>query len=35
MQFVDNIKKGVPGSGSVQGEPDKIVRMQMAADAKN
>lgn len=33
MEFVDNIKKGQPGSGQVSG-PDKIVKMQVAADAK-
>src|SRR5690606_15354455 len=32
MEFVDNIKKGEPRSGSVTG-PDKIVKMQVAADA--
>ena len=35
MEFVDNIKKGSGQSGSVKGEPDKIVRMQIAADAKD
>jgi len=33
MEFVDKIKKGVGQSGTVQ-NPDKIVRMRMAADAK-
>ena len=33
MDNVDLIKKGVPGSGMVDG-PDKIVKMQVAADAK-
>ena len=33
MAVVDKIKKGAKGSGSVAA-PDKIVRMQMAADAK-
>ncbi len=33
MEFVDNIKKGAGGSGMVD-NPDKIVRMQVAADAK-
>jgi cyclophilin family peptidyl-prolyl cis-trans isomerase len=32
MEFVDEIKKGVPGSGMVD-HPDKIIRMQVAADA--
>lgn len=33
MEFVDELKKGAPGSGSVTG-PDKIVKMQLMADAK-
>lgn len=33
MEFVDQIKKGSPGSGAVS-NPDQIVRMQVAADAK-
>jgi peptidylprolyl isomerase len=33
MEFVDKIKKGDPQSGAVDG-PDKIVRMQVAADVK-
>ncbi len=33
MEFVDHIKKGSGGSGSVT-SPDKIIRMQVAADAK-
>jgi len=33
MDNVDLIKKGSPGSGMVDG-PDKIVKMQVAADAK-
>jgi cyclophilin family peptidyl-prolyl cis-trans isomerase len=32
MEFVDEIKKGAPGSGMVD-HPDKIVRLQVAADA--
>lgn len=35
MDFVDSIKKGRGGSGTVSGDPDKIVRMQVAADAKD
>ena len=35
MEFVDNIKIGEGGNGSVLGEPDKIVRMQVAADAQD
>ena len=33
MEFVDKIKKGSGGSGSVS-NPDKIVRMQVAADVQ-
>lgn len=33
MEFVDNIRKGEGNSGSVS-DPDKIVRMQVAADAQ-
>ena len=33
MEFVDKIKKGAAGSGTVAG-PDKIVKMILAADAK-
>ncbi len=33
MEFVDNIKRG-GGSNGMVSEPDKIVRMQVAADAK-
>ena len=33
MEFVDNIRKGSGGSGSVD-NPDKIIRMQVAADAQ-
>ncbi|MBT5160155.1 MAG: peptidylprolyl isomerase, partial [Alphaproteobacteria bacterium] len=33
MDNVDLIKKGAPGSGMVDG-PDKIVKMQVAADVK-
>lgn len=34
MEFVDNIKKGDPRTGAISGEPDRIVRMQIAADAR-
>ena len=34
MEFVDKIKRGSGGNGIVSG-PDKIVRMQVAADAKS
>jgi peptidylprolyl isomerase len=34
MEFVDKIKKGASGSGSVSG-PDKMVKVQVAADAKD
>lgn len=33
MEFVDQIKRGAGGSGQVR-DPDKIIRMQVAADAK-
>jgi peptidylprolyl isomerase len=33
MEFIDKIKKGVGQGGTVSG-PDKIVKMQLAADAK-
>ena len=33
MEFVDAIKRGHPSSGAVDG-PDKIVKMQVAADEK-
>jgi peptidylprolyl isomerase len=33
MQYVDKIKKGAPGSGQVF-NPDKIVKMQLASEAK-
>ena len=33
MEFVDKIKRGAPGSGSVT-NPDKIIHMQVAADVK-
>ncbi len=32
MEFIDAIKSGAPGSGTVT-NPDKIIRMQVAADA--
>jgi len=35
MEFIDNIKKGEGPNGAVLGEPDTIVRMQVAADAKD
>ena len=34
MEYVDLIKKGVGQSGMVPGEPDIIVKMQVAADAE-
>jgi len=33
MDFVDQIKRGAPGSGTVD-DPDKIIKMQVAADAE-
>ena len=34
MELVDQIKRGVGRSGMVQGEPDRIVRMRVLADAR-
>ncbi|MBI1274399.1 peptidylprolyl isomerase [bacterium] len=34
MEFVDNIKKGDPSSNGSVNNPDKIVKMQVAADVK-
>jgi hypothetical protein len=33
MDYVDQIKRGAPGSGTVTG-PDRIVHMRVAADVK-
>ena len=35
MEFVDKIKKGAAGSGAVAAPPDKMIKVQVAADAKN
>ena len=35
MEFVDKIKKGAPGSGAVSTPPDKMIKVQVAADAKS
>jgi peptidylprolyl isomerase len=35
MEFVDKIKRGVPGSGAVAAPADKMIKVQVAADAKN
>jgi peptidylprolyl isomerase len=35
MEFVDKIKKGAPGSGAVNPPADKMVKVQVAADAKD
>ena len=35
MEFVDKIKKGAPGSGAVSAPPDKMIKVQVAADAKS
>jgi len=35
MEFVDKIKKGAPGSGAVSAPADKMIKVQVAADAKN
>jgi peptidylprolyl isomerase len=34
MEFVDQIKRGTGPNGAVVGQPDRIVRMQVAADVK-
>jgi peptidylprolyl isomerase len=34
MDYIDEIKKGAPGSGTVT-NPDKIIKMQVAADVKS
>ena len=34
MEFVDKIKKGAPGSGAVSAPADKMIKVQVAADAK-
>src|SRR6185437_6662254 len=34
MDYVDQIKRGTGPNGTVVGEPDRIVRMRVAADAK-
>lgn len=34
MEYVDQIKKGDPGQNGTVADPDKIVRMQVAADAE-
>ncbi|MFI4998265.1 MAG: peptidylprolyl isomerase, partial [Reyranellales bacterium] len=35
MEFVDKIKRGVGQSGSVSAAPDKMIKVQVAADAKD
>ena len=35
MEFVDKIKKGAPGSGAVADPKDKMIKVQVAADAKS
>ncbi len=35
MEHVDHIKRGTPPNGTVPGQPDRIVRMRVAADVKN
>jgi peptidylprolyl isomerase len=35
MEFVDKIKRGVGQSGSVPPPPDKMIKVQVAADAKD
>jgi peptidylprolyl isomerase len=34
MEFVDKIKKGAPGSGTVAPPADKMIKVQVAADVK-
>jgi peptidylprolyl isomerase len=34
MEFVDQLKKGNPDDDGVVDGPDRIVKMQLAADAK-
>ena len=34
MEFVDKIKKGDPGNNGLVGDPDRIVKLRLAADAK-
>jgi peptidylprolyl isomerase len=34
MEYVDRIKKGAPAQNGNVLDPDKIVKMQVAADAK-
>jgi peptidylprolyl isomerase len=35
MEFVDKIKRGDPQSGAVPAPPDRMIRVQVAADAKD
>jgi len=35
MEFVDKIKRGAPGSGAVTAPADKMIKVQVAADAKD
>jgi peptidylprolyl isomerase len=35
MEFVDKIKRGAPGSGAVAAPADKMIKVQVAADAKD
>ena len=35
MEFVDKIKRGAPGSGAVAPPADKMIKVQVAADAKD
>ena len=34
MEYVDQIKRGTGGNGQVVGQPDRIIRMRVAADVK-
>jgi hypothetical protein len=35
MEFVDKIKRGAQGSGAVAAPADKMIKVQVAADAKD
>ena len=35
MEFADKIKRGAPGSGAVAAPADKMIKVQVAADAKD
>jgi peptidylprolyl isomerase len=35
MEYIDQIKKGDPARNGIATNPDKIIKMQIAADAEN